>query len=68
MSSHYAGAFERELGTQVAGVRHARAHDDIHTVAAGGGSVLHFDGSVTASARTRPGAVPGPACYGAAAR
>lgn len=42
--SHYAGEFERELGTQVAGVRMRAPMMNIHTVAAGGGSVLHFDG------------------------
>lgn len=42
--SHYAGEFERELGTQVAGVRMSAPMMSIHTVAAGGGSVLHFDG------------------------
>jgi 5-oxoprolinase (ATP-hydrolysing) len=43
--SHYAGNFEREYETQVAGVRMRAPMLSIHTVAAGGGSVLHFDGS-----------------------
>jgi 5-oxoprolinase (ATP-hydrolysing) len=51
--SHYAGEYERVFGTQVAGVRLRAPMLDIHTVAAGGGSVLKFDGS-----RYRVGARP----------
>src|SRR5215469_14583365 len=61
--SHFAGEFERQYETQFAGVRMRAPMLSIHTVAAGGGSVLHFDGS---RYRVRPdsaGAVPGPACY-----
>ncbi|MFE6683522.1 hydantoinase B/oxoprolinase family protein [Streptomyces sp. NPDC057729] len=61
--SHYAGAFERELGTQVAGVRMRAPMMNIHTVAAGGGSVLHFDGHRYRVGPDSAGAVPGPACY-----
>ncbi|MGH3634421.1 MAG: hydantoinase/oxoprolinase N-terminal domain-containing protein, partial [Mycobacterium sp.] len=43
--SHYAGEYERVFTTQVAGVRLRAPMLDIHTVAAGGGSILHFDGS-----------------------
>src|SRR5690606_2436285 len=43
--SHYAGEFERVFSTVVAGVRLRAPMLDIHTVAAGGGSILHFDGS-----------------------
>ena len=43
--SHYAGEFEREFETQVAGVRMRAPMMSIHTVAAGGGSILEFDGS-----------------------
>ena len=43
--SHFAGEFERQFETQVAGVRMRAPMLSIHTVAAGGGSVLHFDGS-----------------------
>lgn len=42
--SHYAGAYERVVQTQVAGVRLSAPMIAIHTVAAGGGSVLRFDG------------------------
>ncbi|MER5967464.1 hydantoinase B/oxoprolinase family protein [Streptomyces sp. NPDC002057] len=61
--SHYAGVFERELGTQVAGVRMRAPMMSIHTVAAGGGSVLHFDGRRYRVGPDSAGAVPGPACY-----
>ncbi|WP_019884748.1 hydantoinase B/oxoprolinase family protein [Streptomyces purpureus] len=61
--SHYAGEFERELGTQVAGVRMRAPMMSIHTVAAGGGSILHFDGSRYRVGPDSAGAVPGPACY-----
>ncbi|RDG32395.1 hydantoinase B/oxoprolinase family protein, partial [Streptomyces corynorhini] len=61
--SHYAGAFERALGTQVAGVRMRVPMMNIHTVAAGGGSVLRFDGSRYRVGPDSAGAVPGPACY-----
>ncbi|MER7000052.1 hydantoinase B/oxoprolinase family protein [Streptomyces sp. NPDC000410] len=61
--SHYAGEFERELGTQVAGVRMRAPMMNIHTVAAGGGSLLHFDGQRYRVGPDSAGAVPGPACY-----
>lgn len=61
--SHYAGEFERELGTEVAGVRMRAPMMNIHTVAAGGGSVLHFDGRRYRVGPDSAGAVPGPACY-----
>ncbi|MGW7199284.1 hydantoinase B/oxoprolinase family protein [Streptomyces chryseus] len=61
--SHYAGAFERDFGTRVAGVRMRAPMMNIHTVAAGGGSVLHFDGSRYRVGPDSAGAVPGPACY-----
>ncbi|MFI2212959.1 hydantoinase B/oxoprolinase family protein [Streptomyces sp. NPDC020141] len=61
--SHYAGEFERELGTLVAGVRMRAPMMSIHTVAAGGGSVLHFDGRRYRVGPDSAGAVPGPACY-----
>ena len=61
--SHYAGEFEREFETQVAGVRMRAPMMSIHTVAAGGGSVLHFDGSRFRVGPDSAGANPGPACY-----
>ena len=61
--SHYAGEFEREFETQVAGVRMRAPMMSIHTVAAGGGSILHFDGSRLRVGPDSAGANPGPACY-----
>ncbi|UGY94770.1 hydantoinase B/oxoprolinase family protein [Streptomyces gobiensis] len=61
--SHYAGELERTFDSQVAGVRMRAPMMDIHTVAAGGGSVLHFDGARYRVGPDSAGAVPGPACY-----
>jgi 5-oxoprolinase (ATP-hydrolysing) len=61
--SHYAGQYERVFNTQVAGVRLRAPMLDIHTVAAGGGSILHFDGSRYRVGPGSAGAEPGPACY-----
>jgi 5-oxoprolinase (ATP-hydrolysing) len=61
--SHYAGEYERIFNTQVAGVRLRAPMLDIHTVAAGGGSILHFDGSRYRVGPDSAGADPGPACY-----
>ena len=61
--SHYAGEFERVFETQVAGVRMRAPMMSIHTVAAGGGSILHFDGSRFRVGPDSAGANPGPACY-----
>ncbi|MGW5937006.1 hydantoinase B/oxoprolinase family protein [Streptomyces celluloflavus] len=61
--SHYAGEFERVFGNEVAGVRMRAPMMNIHTVAAGGGSVLHFDGRRYRVGPDSAGAVPGPACY-----
>ncbi len=61
--SHYAGEFEREFETQVAGVRMRAPMMSIHTVAAGGGSLLQFDGARFRVGPESAGANPGPACY-----
>ena len=61
--SHYAGEYERDFETQVAGVRMRTPIIRIHTVAAGGGSILHFDGSRFRVGPDSAGAKPGPACY-----
>ncbi|MGQ0654697.1 MAG: hydantoinase/oxoprolinase family protein, partial [Betaproteobacteria bacterium] len=61
--SHYAGEFEREFETRVAGVRMRAPMMSIHTVAAGGGSILHFDGARYRVGPDSAGALPGPACY-----
>src|SRR5260370_25694145 len=61
--SHFAGEFERQYETLVAGVRMRAPMLSIHTVAAGGGSVLYFDGSRYRVGPESAGADPGPACY-----
>ena len=61
---HYAGEFERAFETQVAGVRMSAPMMRIHTVAAGGGSILQFDGARYRVGPESAGASPGPACYG----
>ena len=61
--SHYAGEFERVFDTQVAGVRLRAPMMSIHTVAAGGGSILQFDGARLRVGPESAGANPGPACY-----
>jgi len=62
--SHYAGTYERAFETEVAGVRLRAPMMQIHTVAAGGGSILHFDGSRMRVGPDSAGSHPGPACYG----
>ncbi|MFG2881096.1 hydantoinase B/oxoprolinase family protein [Streptomyces sp. NPDC048297] len=61
--SHFAGEYERVFTARIAGVRLRAPMLDIHTVAAGGGSVLHFDGSRYRVGPDSAGADPGPACY-----
>ncbi|NMM84904.1 5-oxoprolinase [Rhodococcus sp. SRB_17] len=61
--SHFAGEFEREFETQVAGVRMRAPMMSIHTVAAGGGSILGFDGARFRVGPESAGANPGPASY-----
>ncbi len=61
--SHFDGEYERAFETEVAGVRMRAPMMLIHTVAAGGGSVLHFDGARFRVGPDSAGANPGPACY-----
>jgi 5-oxoprolinase (ATP-hydrolysing) len=61
--SHYDGEYERTFETEVAGVRMRAPMMLIHTVAAGGGSILHFDGARFRVGPDSAGANPGPACY-----
>ena len=60
---HYNGEYERTLETEVAGVRLRSPMMLINTVAAGGGSILYFDGSRYRVGPDSAGAFPGPACY-----
>jgi 5-oxoprolinase (ATP-hydrolysing) len=61
--SHFAGEYERTNESVVAGVRVRAPMLQIHTVAAGGGSICHYDGSRFRVGPDSAGAVPGPACY-----
>ncbi len=61
--SHYAGEYERSFETEVAGVRMRVPMLRIHTVAAGGGSILTYDGQRFRVGPQSAGANPGPACY-----
>jgi len=61
--SHYDGAFERTFETTIAGIRMRAPMMRIHTVAAGGGSIVRFDGQRFRVGPGSAGADPGPACY-----
>ena len=61
--SHYDGQFERADETLVAGVRVRVPMLRIDTVAAGGGSIVRFDGARLRVGPQSAGAAPGPACY-----
>ena len=61
--SHYAGEYERAFDTEVAGVRLRAPMMRIHTVAAGGGSILHFDAGRFRVGPDSAGADPGPRAY-----
>ncbi len=66
--AHFSGtdqaALERTFDAQVAGVRVRAPMLAIHTVAAGGGSILHFDGARMRVGPDSASADPGPTCYG----
>ena len=61
--AHFDGAYERAFETEVAGVRMRAPMMLIHTVAAGGGSILHYDGARLRVGPDSAGANPGPTCY-----
>ena len=61
--AHFDGSYERAFETEVAGVRMRAPMMKIHTVAAGGGSILHFDGARFRVGPDSAGADPGPTCY-----
>ena len=61
--AHYDGDYERAFDTEVAGVRVRAPMMRIHTVAAGGGSILHFEAGRFRAGPDSAGAKPGPACY-----
>jgi len=62
--SHYAGEYERVFDTEVAGVRVRAPMLALQTIAAGGGSIIRFDGARLRVGPESAGANPGPACYG----
>lgn len=61
--AHFAGGYERTFETEVAGVRLCVPMLRIHTVAAGGGSILSYDGARLKVGPESAGADPGPMCY-----
>jgi 5-oxoprolinase (ATP-hydrolysing) len=61
--SHYAGEYERAFETEVAGVRVRAPMMNIHSIAAGGGSIIRFDGARLRVGPESAGAEPGPAAY-----
>lgn len=61
---HYAGEYERRIESEIAGIRLCTPSMDIHTVAAGGGSTLHYDGLHYSVGPDSAGADPGPVSYG----
>ena len=61
--AHYDGDYERAFDTEVAGVRIRAPMMRIHTVAAGGGSILHSGEGRFRAGPDSAGANPGPACY-----
>ena len=61
---HFAGEYERVLNTLIAGVRITAPMMNIHTVAAGGGSLLTYDSGRMQVGPASAGADPGPAAYG----
>lgn len=61
--AHYAGEYERELESEIAGARMRVPVLAIQTIAAGGGSILSFDGMSYRVGPESGGSNPGPACY-----
>ncbi|QKC96209.1 hydantoinase B/oxoprolinase family protein [Mesorhizobium sp. NZP2298] len=61
--AHYDGEYERAFDTEVAGVRVRAPMMRIHTVAAGGGSILHYEAGRFRAGPDSAGANPGPAAY-----
>ena len=61
--SHFAGEYERAFDTAVGGVRVRAPMMSIHSIAAGGGSIIRFDGARLRVGPESAGANPGPACY-----
>ncbi|NET54948.1 MAG: hydantoinase/oxoprolinase family protein [Symploca sp. SIO2E6] len=61
--AHFKGEYERQLDSEIAGARMRVPVLAINTIAAGGGSLLFFDGSSYRVGPESAGSNPGPACY-----
>ena len=61
--AHFKGEYERQLDSEIAGARMRVPVLAINTIAAGGGSILRFDGSSYRVGPESAGSNPGPACY-----
>ncbi|MBE9124870.1 MULTISPECIES: hydantoinase/oxoprolinase family protein [unclassified Coleofasciculus] len=61
--AHFKGEYERQLDSEIAGARMRVPVLAINTIAAGGGSILFFDGSSYRVGPESAGSNPGPACY-----
>lgn len=61
--AHYSGEYERSFESEIGGVHLRSPMLHIHTVAAGGGSILHFDAGRFRAGPDSAGSDPGPACY-----
>ncbi|MEH2118597.1 hydantoinase/oxoprolinase family protein [Nostoc sp.] len=61
--AHFKGEYERQLDSEIAGARMRVPVLAINTIAAGGGSILFFDGSSYRVGPKSAGSNPGPACY-----
>lgn len=61
--AHFKGEYERQLDSEIAGARMRVPVLAINTIAAGGGSILFFDGSSYRVGPQSAGSNPGPACY-----
>ncbi|NES24854.1 MAG: hydantoinase/oxoprolinase family protein, partial [Symploca sp. SIO3E6] len=61
--AHFKGEYERQLDSEIAGTRMRVPVLAINTIAAGGGSILFFDGSSYRVGPESAGSNPGPACY-----
>ncbi|MDZ8080308.1 MAG: hydantoinase/oxoprolinase family protein [Nostoc sp. DcaGUA01] len=61
--AHFKGEYERQLESEIAGARMRVPVLAINTIAAGGGSILFFDGSSYRVGPESAGSIPGPACY-----
>lgn len=62
--SHFEGQYERQDLTTIGGIRIRAPMIAVHTIAAGGGSILQFDGHRLLVGPESAGSDPGPSSYG----